>query len=70
VLGLTNTIEEIAGAAGLALETAVLDFEGRYVCDGIVQSPVLLGPSYRKQFSAALADIKKAGNFHASPPAV
>jgi hypothetical protein len=70
VLGLTNTIEEIVGAAAIALETAVLEFEGRYVCDGIVQSPVLLGPSYRRQFSAALADIRKAGNFHASPPKV
>ena len=66
VLGLTNAVEDIVGATAVAFETAVLKFEGHYVCDGIVQNPVFLGPSYRKQFNAALAQIKKDGRFHAS----
>lgn len=67
VLGLTNAIEDIVGAAAVTFETAVLKFEGQYVCDGIVQNPVFLGPSYRKQFNAALANMKRNGHFHASP---
>ncbi len=67
VLGLTNQIEEVVGAAMVAFETAVFAFEGHFVCDGIVKNPVLLGPGYRKQFNAALVSIKKAGHFHAHP---
>lgn len=69
VLGLTNTIDDIVGATAFAFEAAVLEFEGHYICDGIVQNPVLLGPHYRRQFNTALADIRKQGRFHVSPGA-
>lgn len=67
VLGLTETIDDLLGGAAVAFETAILPFAGHYVCDGIVQGPILLGPGYRRDFDAALAQIRKAGRFHKAP---
>lgn len=67
VLGLTNPIEAIVGRRAVMFESGVFPFVGHYVCDGIVQSPVFLGPGYKAQFKADLADIKKQGHFHTKP---
>jgi len=67
VYGLTNTVEHIVGAAAVCFEAAVPNFAGHYICDGIIQNPVFLGSGYRKQFSAALANMKRIGRFHGSP---
>jgi hypothetical protein len=65
VLGLTDRIRDIAGASGVVLETGIVKYKGLFVCDGIVASPIFLGPNYRKDFNAALTKIKRHGNFHA-----
>jgi hypothetical protein len=67
VIGLNNSVEEIVGTSAVTFEAGVFSFEGRYACDGIIQTPILLGPGYKRQFNAALADIRKRGNFHAKP---
>jgi len=67
VLGLNNSIEEIVGTSAVAFEAGLFRFAGHYVCDGIIQAPILLGPGYRRQFSASFADIRKRGRFHARP---
>lgn len=65
VLGLTDRVRDIAGASGVVLETGIVKYQGLFVCDGVVASPILLGPNYRKDFNAALTRIKRQGNFHA-----
>ena len=67
VLGLTNRLRDILGSSGVSLRTGMVEFGGRFVCDGIVSNPVWLGPNYRKEFSADLAGCKQAGRFHVSP---
>ena len=66
VLGLTDRIRDLAGVSGVMLETGLVKYCGRFVCDGIVQSPVLLGPNYRNDFNAAFKRIKLKGQFYAT----
>lgn len=66
VLGLTDRIRDLVGVSGVMLETGIVKYCGRFVCDGIVQGPVLLGPNYRKDFNAALKSIKLKGQFYAT----
>jgi hypothetical protein len=67
VLGLTNRVRDLLGGSGVSFRTGLVEYCGRFVCDGIVSNPVWLGPNYRKDFSANLALLKKEGNFHVSP---
>jgi hypothetical protein len=66
VLGLTDRIRDLAGVSGVMLETGVVKYRRRFVCDGIIQGSVLLGPNYRKDFNAALKSIKLKGQFYAT----
>lgn len=67
VLGLTEPIDDLLGGAAVMFETAILPFAGRFICDGIVEGPILLGPGYRRDLNAALVQIRKAGRFHGAP---
>jgi hypothetical protein len=67
VLGLTNKLRDILGGSGVSLRTGIVEFHGRFVCDGIVSNLVWLGSNYRKDFAAHLALLKKEGKFHVSP---
>ena len=67
VFGLTDRLRDILGGTGAYLRTGVVEFGGRFVCDGIVSNCVWLGTNYRKQFAAHLATIKKMGSFRVSP---
>jgi hypothetical protein len=67
VLGLTNRLRDLLGGSGVSLRTGLVEYSGRFVCDGIVSNPVWLGPNYRKDFSANLAVLKKEGKFHVLP---
>jgi hypothetical protein len=64
VLGLNDRIRDIVGCSGALVETAVLPFLGRYVCDGIVSNVVLLGPNYRKEFAVLLRQLRAKREFH------
>jgi hypothetical protein len=67
VLGLTNRLRDVLGGSGVSFRTGLVEYSGRFVCDGIVSNPVWIGPNYRKDFSANLAVLKKEGKFHVSP---
>ena len=67
VLGLTNRLRDLLGGSGISFRTGMVEFGGRFVCDGIVSNPVWLGANYRKEFSAGLARCKQEGRFHVSP---
>ena len=64
VLGLTNRIRDIVGGSAVAIKTGVVEYRGRYVCDGIVESLVWLGSNLKKEFNATLSRVKKQGRLH------
>ena len=64
VLGLTEPVRDIAGSSGVAIETGIVRFAGRFVCDGLISRIVHLGPSYRKSFSGVYSTAKAEGRFH------
>ncbi len=63
-LGITEPIKELVGGAGALIETGLLFFDGRIVCDGLVSSLVWIGPSYRRSYNEAVSNIRSAGNFY------
>jgi hypothetical protein len=64
VLGLTQRIRDIVGGSGAILETALLPYRGRFVCDGVITEVLWLGANYRKSFAALFSRLKKSGAFH------
>ena len=64
VLGLTDRIRNILGGSAVAIKAGVVEYRGRYVCDGIVGNPIWLGSNLKKEFNAALSHLKKKGRFH------
>jgi hypothetical protein len=65
VLGLTERIRDIVGGSGVVLETGLVRYRGRIVCDGLVSQMTWLGPSYRQRFNEKLRTLKVEGKFHA-----
>lgn len=63
VLGLTEPIREIAGDSSVAIETGIVQFAGRFVCDGLITRIVHLGPNYRKSYSHVYRKAKADGHF-------
>jgi hypothetical protein len=66
VVGLTGPIRGILGGAAVTFRAGVVDYEGRFVCDGILGSHMWLGPNYKRNFSAMFAAMKKDGRFRVS----
>ena len=64
VLGLTDPVRDIVGTTGVIIETGVVLFSRKFVCDGIVTRVVHLGPNYRKSFNRAYRTAKAEGRFH------
>jgi hypothetical protein len=64
VLGLTQPVRDIAGASGVAIETGIVRFTGRFVCDGLVTRIIHLGPNYRKSYSRVYSAAKAEGRFY------
>jgi hypothetical protein len=64
VVGLTDRIRDLLGRSAVAFRTGIVEFRGRFVCDGIIQNPVLLGANYKREFNAMLADLKKESRLH------
>jgi len=67
VLGLTDRIRNIVGGSAVAFNAGVVEYGGRYICDGIIENHVWLGPNYKKDFSSLLADLKKNGRMYLFP---
>lgn len=64
VLGLTQRIRDLVGGAGVMIETGLVRYRGRYVCDGIISQAVWLGPGYRRSWNETFKEIKASGQFH------
>jgi hypothetical protein len=69
VKALTNPLNMLVDDPPFTFEAGLFEFEGCYVCDGLVLNPVALGPGYGAQLKAAYTAIRKAGLFHATTAA-
>lgn len=73
VLGLTQPLRHIdAGkgyvmGSGLVMQAAMLPLGGRWVCDGLIQNPVWLGPAYKRSYTASYTALRKVGGFSVGP---
>ena len=66
VLALTQRMRDIVGATGVVIETGVVRYRGRFVCDGLVSRVVHLGSGYRRSFSATYRTLRATGRFDMS----
>lgn len=64
VLGLTQGLRDLVGGTGVMIETVLVRYRGRYVCDGIISQVVWLGPGYRRSWNETFKEIKASGQFH------
>lgn len=69
VVGLTEPIRKFSQGSGVLIKTGVVEFAGRFVCDGLVTRVVHLGAGIRKSLADAYREVKAAGRFHARPGA-
>jgi hypothetical protein len=63
VLGLTERIRDIVGVSGVIIETGLVRYCGRFVCDGLVSRLVHLGPAYRRSYTGVYRDLRTQGCF-------
>ena len=64
VIGLTNRIRDIIGGTGAMIKTGLVEYRGRYICDGIISDVAWIGPNYKRDFTALFQEIKAMGTFH------
>lgn len=69
VVGLTEPIRKFSQGSGVFIKTGVVEFAGRFVCDGLVTRIVQLGGGIRRSFANAYCEAKAAGRFHLRPVA-
>jgi hypothetical protein len=75
VLGLTQPLRTIGlkgdkvMGSGLVIQAALVPLGGRWVCDGLIQNPVWLGPNYRRSYTASYTALRKGGQFSVGPEA-
>lgn len=62
-LGLTQRIRDLTGQSGMFVETALLAWHGRIVCDALVSPVALLGTNLRRECTAALSEARAAGRY-------
>ncbi len=67
VRGLTDPISAITGKTAVMFKAGVFELDGCFVCDGIIETPVYLGPGYRATYNADYAQLRKAGQFLVAP---
>jgi len=64
VLGLTNRIRDLLGGSAVVFRTGLMEFRGKYVCDGIVESPMWLGTNYKREYAELLKELKEEGRMY------
>jgi hypothetical protein len=64
VLGLNDRIRDIVGGVGVVIETGLVQYAGRFVCDGLVSRILWLGKNYRNNFNRAYQAITSEGRFY------
>jgi hypothetical protein len=63
VLALTQRMRDIVGGSGVLIETGIVRYRGRFVCDGLVSRVVHLGSAYRRSFGDAYRALRASGRF-------
>ena len=61
VLGLNDRLRDIVGGVGVVMETGLVQYAGRFVCDGLVSRIIWLGKNYRNSFNRACHAIRSEG---------
>ena len=69
VKALTTPINQVVDEPPSMFTAGVFQYIGFFVCDGIIENPVMLGPGYKAQFNAAYSVIRKAGHYYAKTAA-
>jgi hypothetical protein len=69
VKALTNPLHALAGGKSTTFVAGLVEYQNHYVCDGIIQTPYLIGANMRADFNDAFKRIKAAGRFHEKPSA-
>jgi hypothetical protein len=64
VLGLTQRVRDITGASGVVVETGIVRYRGRFVCDGLATPIAMLGRNYRASFNESFRALKAQGRYH------
>lgn len=64
VLGLNDRIRDMVGGVGVVIETGLVQYAGRFVCDGLVSRILWLGKNYRSDFDRAYQAIRSEGRFY------
>jgi hypothetical protein len=64
VFGLNDRIRDIVGGVGVVIETGLVQYGGRFVCDGLVSRILWLGKNYRNSFNRAFQAIRSEGRFY------
>src|SRR5262249_1527174 len=64
VFGLNDRIRDIVGGTGVIIETGLVQYGGRFVCDGLVSRILWLGKNYRHGFNRAYQAIRLEGRFY------
>lgn len=64
VFGLNDRIRDIVGGTGVVIETGLVQYGGRFVCDGLVSRILWLGKNYRHGFNRAYQAIRLEGRFY------
>jgi hypothetical protein len=63
-VGITDSIKELLGGSGALVETGLLLYDGRIVCDGLISPLAWIGPTYKRDFNEALSRLRAAGQFY------
>jgi hypothetical protein len=67
VRALTDPIAAITGQPAVTFKAGIFEFDGCYVCDGIIETPVYLGSGYRASYNAGYTQLRKTGKFLVAP---
>lgn len=64
VKSLTTRLRDMTGGSGLVLQTALMEYAGGIVTDGLVGTVAYLGPGYRESYGEYVAQAKAQGQFY------
>ncbi len=63
VVGLTDRLSDVVGGSGAFVETGLVRFNGRFVCDGLFTQIVWLGTNVRKSCNEKFLELKRGKQF-------
>lgn len=63
VLGLMQRLRDMTETSGLVVETALMSYDGRIVCDGLIQVHATIGPNFRRDLNDRLAQLRATGRY-------